>query len=311
MPMKVNRVRNWGDYNKTLVKRGEITLWISDAVLQASPHKKPQKGRPFSYHNALIEASLVLKNVYQLTFRQLEGFLKSIYILLRINKKPPSYTTLCRRQSTVDIKLNSRINRQGITLVVDSTGLKVVGEGEWCVKQHGTHYQRTWRKIHLAVDARNLDILSCSISQSRIQDSDMLEPLLKKIDGQIDAVIGDGAYDAFKCYESITKRQARAIIPPRADARLSCETKYCKKAAKLNAIQQRDEAIEAIRERGKANWKEQSGYHQRSLAETTMYRLKTILGERLKAKNQGNQALEVAIKCQILNKMNQLNQTAN
>ena len=307
MQSKECRARNWKEYNRSLVKRGEITLWIESSVFDEPQTASPAgKGRPRLYSDPLIEAGLVLKNVYQLTFRQLEGFILSLHKQAGTKKKAPNYTTLCRRQNGLSVPLGWRKQRGAMTLVIDSTGLKIVGEGEWCVKKHGAHYQRTWRKVHIVVDAGSLDIVSCRLSESRKQDSDMLEPLLQEVKEPIARVIGDGAYDNFKCFESVKKRKAQGIFPPRWDARTSYETRHYKKAASEEAIKQRDKIIEKIRHSTKAEWKRESGYHQRSLAETTMFRLKTILGERLKAKKWENQELEVKLRCAILNKMNQL-----
>lgn len=308
MPQRTNNTRNWRDYNKSLVKRGEITLWINSSVL-SNPHISG-RGRPRLYSNSLIEAGLLLKNVYQLTFRQLEGFIKSIYSLMGINEDVPNYTTLCRRQEGISIKLPKLNRGQALTIVVDSTGLKIVGEGEWCVKKHGFHYQRTWRKVHLAIDAQSLDILSCEMSNARTQDSDMLEPLLEACSAKIEKVIGDGAYDTFKCFESVTKRGALPIFPPRTDARVSSQTKYHKKVASLEAIAHRDKIVEEIKNTSREIWKKQSGYYTRSLAETTMYRLKTVLGDRLKARKADNQCLELNTRCKILNIMNQISVNA-
>lgn len=308
MPQKTTRTRNWKDYNRSSIKSGAITLWIApDLLINSSSTSAPTKrGRPRLYPDSLIEAALLIKQVYHLSFRQVQGFLDSLSQLTGVKAAVPNYTTLCRRQATLLINLAPGRPAKPLTLVIDSTGLKVIGEGEWCRKKHGVHYQRTWKKVHLAVDADGLDILSCAVSGSRIQDADMLEPLLNDIKQPISKVIGDGAYDTFKNYETVFQRQGVAIFPPRVDAQHSSKTRADKKAACAGAIAQRDEAIITIGESDKATWKKQVGYHRRSLAETTMYRLKTRIGERLAAKTAENQALEVALKCKALNKMNQI-----
>jgi hypothetical protein len=311
--MKEKRVRNWGEYNKALVQRGKITLWIDEACLRPlhSPLTK-KRGRPIKYSNGLIQAGLTLKNVFHLSFRSLEGFLLSLFELSKIPFPAPNYTTLQRRQaglSQSDFTLTRKSNTP-IDLVVDSTGLKIYGEGEWCVKKHGAQYQRTWRKVHLAVNAGNLEIVSCKLTESRVQDADTFEELLDSIDTPITQVIGDGAYDQFKCYESAYKRGAQGVFPPRNGAKLSKETGKDKKAASAGAIQQRDNIVEQANQKGKKHWKVDSGYHQRSLAEMTMYRLKQLLGERLRAKVWENQSLELQIRCYILNKIMALGRAA-
>jgi len=240
--------------------------------------------------------------------------MQSLFTLGKLEGSTPDYTTLCRRQSTLTFKLaqlSRRIDRsKPVDLVIDSTGLKVFGEGEWCVKKHGQHYQRTWRKIHLGVDAQTLEILSCRVTNSRVQDSAVLEALLSDIESPLSTVIGDGAYDTFPCYQSVEQRGARALFPPNARARLSSETPRYKKEASREAIAQRDAAIQGVRTLGKSAWKKAVGYHQRSLAETSMYRLKR-LGSSLSAKNRSNQILEVRARCHILNIMNNLGKSPN
>lgn len=304
------RVRNWKDYNRNAIKSGAITLWIDRTVITALPVKSHARGRPRIYSNELIEASLLLKHAYQLSFRKVQGFIGSLYELLGVIKQPPNYSVLCRRQIGLSVNLKKCVSSGPINIVIDSTGLKVVGEGEWCRKKHGFHYQRTWKKIHLAVDADGLDIVSCVVSSARTQDSDVLQPLLEDVKAPIKTVIGDGAYDTFKCYEYVHQRKARAIFPPRVDARHSSETRADKKAACKEAIEQRDEAIIRIAQSDRPTWKKEVGYHKRSLAETTMYRLKTHTGEKLKARHLETQILEVKIKCKILNKINALADSA-
>lgn len=307
MSKKQYRVRNWQDYNKALIKRGSITLWIEEKLLTETVPRSLKRGRPSTYHDNFIEAALILKNVFHLTFRSLQGFLESIASMQHWTIHIPDYTTLCRRQGHITLPpLSTKQMTSPIDVVVDSTGLKIYGEGEWCVRQHGKHYQRTWRKVHLAINAGSLQILSCQLSTSRTQDSDKLPTLLHDITSPIHQVIGDGAYDTFGCYETVTQHGAKAIFPPRGKSRLSSDTPYHRKAARQEAIAQRDNTLLSILHQGKAAWKQQSGYHQRSLAETTMYRLKQLLGERLNAKLPRNQSLEVMLRCHILNKMTAL-----
>jgi hypothetical protein len=298
-------IRNWSEYNKSLICRGDITLWLEEpkrAEIKEKP-KSPGRGRPFQYNQFLIESSLIIKQLFHLSFRCLEGFLSSLAKLTKMIAKVPNYSTLCRRQSSLNIKLSPSSKQGAIDLVVDSTGLKVYGEGEWCVKKHGKQYQRTWRKVHLAVDADTLEIVSCEMTHSRIQDSDVLEDLLSPIHSSLGRVMGDGAYDQFKCYETLHQRGAIAIFPPRRDARLSHETKWHKKSACTDAIKWRDKNIQEVRIKGRKQWKIDMGYHKRSLAETTMFRLKRILSDRLNARTPDSQQVEVMLRCHILNKL--------
>ena len=300
MSSKTSRVCNWPDYNKALIRRGSITLWIDESVFTHEP-AQGERGRPFQYANSLIEAALTLKSLFHLSYRSLQGFLASLLELMDCDYDVPNYTTLCRRQS--GLKLKPCHFNGPLHLLVDSTGLKIYGEGEWCVKKHGATYQRTWRKVHLGVDADSLEIVSCQLSGSRVQDSAVLATLLNDITTEIDTIIADGAYDTFSCYEMALRRKAKAIFPPRRDARLSAQTPYHKKAASDEAIGQRDETIEQINRVGRRGWKQAVGYHKRSLVETTMYRLKALMGDRLRAKTRANQHLELMLRVRALNKM--------
>lgn len=302
MSSKTSRVCNWPDYNKALIHRGSITLWIDESVFTQEP-PQGERGRPFQYANALIEAALTLKNLFRLSYRSLQGFLSSLLELMACEYDVPDYTTLCRRQSGLKFKLKPCHFKGPIHLLVDSTGLKIYGQGEWCVKKHGATYQRTWRKVHLGVDADSLEIVSCQLSGSRVQDSAVLPALLNDIKTEVGRITADGAYDTFPCYEMALKRGAKALFPPRRDARLSSQTPYHKKAASDEAIAQRDNTIKHINEVGRQRWKEAVGYHKRSLVETTMYRLKALMGERLRAKTQANQHLELMLRACALNKM--------
>lgn len=305
--MKGQRIRNWKEYNKSLVSRGNVTLWFSEEVLSEPTVKSGCRGRPYQYTERLIEMALTLKQVYHLTLRSLQGFLESLKGLFPGSGRFPHYSTLCRRQKDLKLSPMNLSRRKGpVDIVVDSTGLKIYGEGEWCVYKHGKQYQRTWRKVHLAVEADSLQIVANALTSSRTQDSLVLDRLLKQTDGDLNRVIGDGAYDTFHCYHLAEERGAKGIFPPQTGARLSEETPRHRKPASPEAIAQRDQAVEQVRSLGKDQWKKEVNYHQRSLAETTMFRLKTILGDRLKAKNQASQRVELGLRCRILNKMIQL-----
>ena len=304
--MKDTRIRNWSKYNNSLVQRGSITLWIDESAWCA-PDKTRIKGRPRHYSHALIEAALTLKHIFHLTFRSLQGFLGSISSLMGKKLAIPNYTTICRRQHNFSLPLLSRRkDNLPMDIVVDSTGLKIYGEGEWCASKHGMQRLRTWRKIHLAVNANDLQIVGCKLTHSRIQDGTPLNELIDMVPGEIRQIIGDGAYDKFHCYEVAHRRGSKGIFPPQTGARLSLETPHHRKAASQSAIRQRDQAIEGVRKHGRKEWKERIGYHKRSLAETTMYRLKKILGERLSAKLEENQHLELLLRCNILNKLSSI-----
>jgi Transposase DDE domain len=184
--------------------------------------------------------------------------------------------------------------------VVDSTGIKVYGEGEWKTRLHGISKRRTWRKLHLGIDEATGEILAVVVTTNDVSDGQLLPDLLDQIDDPIAQVSGDGAYDQRQCYDAIQQRQAIATIPPRRNAKIWQHGKM--KATRLH----RDQNLRRIRQVGRKAWKRESGYHRRSLAETTMFRFKTIFGERLSSRDFDNQAVELFIKCAALNRMIQI-----
>jgi hypothetical protein len=180
---------------------------------------------------------------------------------------------------------------------MDSTGLKVYGEGEWKVRQHGYSKHRTWRKIHIAVNPEDGIIHSAEMTTNAVDDAAMVEPVLKKIKGKVKRFGGDGAYDKSKVYHTLERERIQPIIPPQKNARIRRHGN-CKGRATA-----RDKALRYIREHGRKKWKRVHGYHKRSIAETTMFRFKTILGDKLQSRSIENQRVEAILSCKILNKM--------
>lgn len=296
------RVRNWSKYNKSLVKRGSLTVWVSPEVLAAWASVPPsgKRGHPRTYSDVAIECMATLRAVYHLAQRATQGLLASIFELMNVTAAVPSYSTLSRRQQTLDIVLPKRRAGEGVHVVVDSTGVKVFGEGEWKVRQHGYTKRRTWKKLHVGVDEATGDILAMAVTDNSVADHEELPDLLDQIDEPVAQVSADGAYDKRKAYDAIGQRQAKAIIPPRRGARIWQHG---------NSKQERlirDENLRAIRNHGRKAWKHSSGYHRRSLAETTMSRFKRILGPSISARTFASQTTEIKVRCKILNTMTQL-----
>lgn len=306
MSKKTYRVRNWKEYNQSLVQRGSITLWVSEDILEQwrSPMKTGKRGRPQEYLDAVILCALHLKAMYHLPFRAAEGFLTSITERLALDLQVPDYTTLSKRQKKLTVPLPKAPHKgENLHLVIDSTGLKVFGEGEWKVRQHGYVNKRLWRKLHLAINSQTQMIEACELTELGTQDCEGLSYLLDAIEDPIEVVIGDGAYDRFRCYEEVEKRKAKGIFPPQHNAVTSSERTANKKKASPGAVAKRDEAIKNIRSLGREEWKQQTGYHQRSLAETGMFRVKTVLGRRLSCHSLENQVVEARVWCSIINKI--------
>ncbi|HKF95863.1 MAG TPA: IS5 family transposase [Gammaproteobacteria bacterium] len=296
------RLRNWKQYNSALVQRGSLTLWVSDDILaQWRNHDKSKKrGKPRYYSDTAIFCMASLEEVFHLPLPATEGLMQSIIKLLALDLTAPDYTTLCRRRKHLEVVLPRRTSNGPLHMVVDSTGIKVFGEGEWKVRQHGYTKRRTWRKLHIGADEATGEIVAAVVTTNNFADSQVLSDLLEQVEDEIEQVSGDGSYDKRSCYEAIGHRQAKAAIPPRKDARIWQHG---------NSKQQRlirDENLRRIRQVGRRQWKKEVGYHRRSLAETQMFRVKTIFGDRVSARQFGGQATQVLVRCAALNKMTHL-----
>lgn len=303
----IYRVKNWAAYNSSLKQRGSLTIWISAIVAEQWYHQgPPQRGAQRYYADLAIETALTLRLVYHLALRQAEGFLESILTQMGFELEAPDYTTLSRRQQTLSIALPVRRKNVPVHLVIDSTGVKVYGEGEWKVRQHGVSKRRTWRKLHLSIDEDSKEIVSSELTLNDVDDAEIIPTLLNPIKASIDAVGADGAYDKTKVYDDLqtrAKAQGRPIkiiIPPRKDAKI-WQHGNCRKEP-----HPRDQNLRAIRKYGRKKWKIDSKYHRRSIAEVTMLRYKIIIGAKLRARTFQNQSVETKLGCKILNRMTHL-----
>lgn len=295
------KVTNWKEYNRSLKNRGSITLWMSEDVIAQWYYKgEKQRGAQFKYSAESIEACCMIRKVYRLGLRQTEGLVKSIIGIFKIEMDVPDYTVICRRSKVlkIDSLLAERINKgEHLHIVMDSTGLKVYGEGEWKVRQHGYSKQRTWRKIHIALNPEDGIIHAAEMTTNGIDDAAMVKPVLEKIKGEVKIFGGDGGYDKTKVYDTLEKGKIKPIIPPRKNARIN------KHGNSHGRAKPRDRAIRYIRRHGRKKWKKIHHYHKRSLAETTMFRYKTILGDKLQSRTFERQCTEALVSCKILNKM--------
>ncbi len=296
------RLRNWKEYTASLVQRGSLTFWIDEEALAGwvNQAKTGKKGASLLYTDSAILCALTLQQIYHLPLRATEGFVGSVLRLLRVELPVPDYSTLSRRRKSLPVPLDARLSGQPLHLVVDSTGFKVYGEGEWKVRQHGYSQRRTWRKLHLAIDADTQQIVAVTVSTNDFADCEILPELVERTPAPVSSVAADGIYDTRDCYEAIRKKGAKAIIPPRKGARIWVHGNS--KAERLD----RDQNLRAIRKSGRKRWKEQSGYHRRSLAETGVFRLKTLFGDRVNARTFEGQASELFVRCRVLNRMSGL-----
>jgi hypothetical protein len=300
-PKAKYRVRNWAKYNDSLKQRGSITLWIDEDVIQAwtpDPQAPKKRGGQKEYSDGAIECLLTVKAVFHLAYRQTEGFACSLSKLLGVKLPIPDYTTLNRRSKELKVQLPTS-EKGSIHLVLDSTGLKVYGEGEWKVRKHGYSKRRTWRKLHLAVDEATGEIEAEVLTQAGVDDAEVTAELLAQTTAKIEQMSADGAYDKQKVYQAaLDQKVAKITVPPRRDAVLWTETP--------TAPHPRNTNLRRIWQVGPKAWKQVSGYHRRSLAETAVFRFKTIFGDRLSAREEQRQKTEARIKCAALNRMTRL-----
>lgn len=296
------RLRNWREYNRALVQRGSLTLWFSTEMLTVwqNSERTGQRGHPRTYSETAIRTMATVQEIYHLGVRQTEGLVESLGELLHLEVAIPHYSTLSRRRATLAIELPRTRGKEALHVVVDSTGVKVFGEGEWKVRQHGYTYRRTWRKVHLGVDEASGEIVAAVVTTNNYSDSQLLPDLLEQVEEEIEQVSGDGGYDRRSCYAAIRARHARATIPPQHNAKIWQHGNT--KAERLA----RDQNLRRIRQVGRAAWKRECGYHRRSLAETAMFRLKTIFSDRVTAHGFAGQAVQVLVRCAALNRLIQL-----
>lgn len=305
MPKAKYRLTNWPEYNKSLIQRGLITLWLDQTTLAHWYYQGPRTaGGLFRYSEQCIQAALSLKSVFRLAFRQTQGLIQSLLDVMKMEVQVPSYTQLCRRQARINAFTPpmppSESPGQPIYIVLDSTGLKVYGEGEWKVKKHGADKRRTWRKLHLAIDEATNELHAVELTTNAISDADLAGPLVAAIIYPIARLSGDGAYDQVKVYDELERRRIEPVIPPRSNAVIWTDE------AGDDLIHARNEALRKIDCVGLAEWKRQIGYHRRSKAETGMFRWKTTFGERLSTRLLANQQAEVRIKASCLNQFTKL-----
>lgn len=291
------RVTNWREYNRALVARGAITLWIDEAVAAGW---EAAGGKGWRYSDTAILCALSLRAVFGLTLRQTQGFLHDLTRLLGLEITVPHYSTFSRRAATLTVPRLARSSGGPVHLAVDATGLKVYGEGEWKVRAHGKDKRRVWRKLHLAVDTRTGALHAHALTASEVHDGAELDGLLARTDAPIAAVCADKAYDSFDCHAAILARDARPVIPPRKGAAIRPPP------GRKNVPPTRGAAVARIAEIGRDAWKAETGYHRRSLAETAMLRYKTLIGPTLRSRTFERQKVEAAVGVRCINRFTAL-----
>jgi transposase len=313
MPYKVNqerrhripkaryRVKNWHDYDAALCRRGDLTVWVTAEAIEAwTPATTGRRGRPQRYSEMVVETGLMLRLAFARPWRQTEGMLASILRLLDVNLPVPDHTTFSRRSADLTVAKAVRAATGPVNVVIDSTGLKVFGAGDWQREKHGGKRRRTWRKLHLAVNPDTGEIVASELTTTEDGDASLVGPLLDQISGSIASVTADGAYDGEPVYRTIAERDpaAAVIIPPRSTAVPSTTAE--------TAPTQRDQHLRIIQGRGRLGWQKAVKYGRRSLGEVGMMRYKFLIGRRLHARTLPTQRTEVAVGCKVINIMTHL-----
>ncbi len=215
------KITNWPTYNKALRQRGSLTVWLDESAIAAwTDSSSPEgRGRPLYYTDMAVTTVLMIKRVFNLSLRALQGFLDSVFTLMSLPLRCPDYSLVSRRAKTVSISIKTPTRGEISHLVIDSTGLKVFGEGEWKVRQHGADRRRVWRKLHLAADSATHEIICADLSLSGTTDAQALPGLINQTHRKIREVSADGAYDARYCHDALLRKKIRPLIPPRSGAK--------------------------------------------------------------------------------------------
>jgi hypothetical protein len=298
IPKQRYRVTNWAEYDAALRQRGSLTVWFSDEAIAAwrAEPRRTRGGQPH-YSALAIRTALTLRAVFRLALRQTEGLIGSILQLLGLDLAVPDHSTLSRRAETLEVPRPCSSSGGPVHLLVDSTGLRLCGPGEWLVEKHGAQRRRSWRKLHIGVDTETGQILASELTSSDVDDGSQVGPLLDQIRAPLASFIGDGAYDQTGIYDTITKRdpEADVIVPPRSTAVLSDDAQ--------STPTQRDRHLQSIAEHGRIGWQERSGYTRRALVESAISRFKRVIGDALRSRTDRRRATEVAIAVHALNHM--------
>jgi hypothetical protein len=261
--------------------------------------RRTTRGGQPCYSDLAITTALTLRAVFRLPLRQTEGLISSVLQLLGLDLPVPDHSTLSRRAETLEV-LRPKAGSEPVHLLVDSTGLKLCGPGEWLVEKHGSKRRRGWRKLHLATDADTGRIVAALLTDRDADDGGQVGALLEQIEGPVASFTGDGAYDRDDVYVDVMTQhpEAAVIVPPRANAVPS--------EAVETAPTQRDCHLQVIAERGRMGWQRASGYNDRALVEADISRWKRVIGDGLRSQTDGRQATELAIAADLLNRMLEL-----
>ncbi|SDQ29214.1 Transposase DDE domain-containing protein [Pseudovibrio sp. Tun.PSC04-5.I4] len=297
------KVTNWSKYNESLRRRGDVTVWIEESAAKAwfAPENQ-RRGRPAKFSELAIETCLQIRVVFGLALRQTQGFVRSVFHLMELVLPVPDFSTLSRRAD--GLKLSNpkpRTNSEPVELVIDSTGVKIFGAGEWQETKHGTRIKRrTWRKLHLGLDLNTGEIVCSELTEDNVGDPTVVPDLLDQIEDTVATFLGDGAYDGAPVRQELADRfeGIEVIIPPPKTAIPGSQ------ATTTPTARNRD--ILAIQKNGRMSWQKQTGYGRRSRGETLMGRFKQVIGTTLRSRKLNNQRTEAKLGVAVLNTMTAL-----
>ena len=302
IPKQKHKVTNWREYDAGLRQRGSLTVWFTDEAVQAwQAEPRTTRGGQPDYSPLAILTALTLRAVFRLPLRQTEELIGSVIGQLGLDLAVPDHTTLCRRAETLEVPRPRRCGGgEPVHLLVDSTGLKLCGAGEWLVEKHGTRTRRSWRKMHFGVDADTGRIVAATLTDRDVDDASQVGPLLGQVTGSVASFTGDGAYDQEGVYAGVGERHpdATVIVPPRSTAVPSDTAE--------TAPTQRDRHIQLIAETGRMGWQTAAGYNIRARIEATMGRFKQVIGDGLRSRTDERRATEVNVAVHALNRMLEL-----
>jgi hypothetical protein len=302
IPKQKHKVMNWREYDASLRQRGSLTVWFTYEAIEGwrAALRTTPGGQPW-YSPLAILTALTLRAVFRLALRQTEGLIGSVIGLLGLDLAVPDHSTLSRRAETLEVpRPQARRDGEPLHLLVDSTGLKLCGAGEWLVEKHGTKTRRSWRKLHIGMDADTGQIVAAVLTTKEVDDGAEVGPLLDQVGGPVASFTADGAYDQDGVSTAVAERhpEAAIIVPPRSTA-VPSETAETEPT-------QRDRHLHSIAKHGRTAWQKASGYTKRARAEAAIGRFKQVIGDGLRSRTDRRRATEVDVAVHALNRMLEL-----
>ncbi len=299
IPRQRHQVTDPAAYDSALRQRGSLTVWFAEAAIAAwKAEPRTTRGGQPRYSALAIATALTLRAVFRLALRQTEGLIGSVLALLGLDLAVPDHSTLSRRAEMLEVAL-PRPGSGPVHLLVDSTGLKLCGSGEWLLEKHGTRTRRSWRKLHVGVDADTGRIVAATLSTSEVDDASQISSLLDQA-GPLVSFTADGVYDQDGVYGEVARRSpSTAVIVPSRSSAVPSETAG-------TAPTQRDRHLRMISDHGRRHWQKASGYHWRALVEADISRFKRVIGNGLRSRSDRRRKTEITLAVSVLNQMLEL-----